>query len=148
MMTKAGFPHKIVRVAPDFSWDGSVGRLLNPTKDFSHLSNAIHEFAHWLVAVPSARLEQEFGLGSAPDAVSSPDGAKRYHLAQKDEEEASLLGIAIEREIGMPWEKTWAYHCWNEESKNLLPSIQRLKEKRLISGENWDNLKWNRKICS
>jgi hypothetical protein len=110
LMRDAGFPFVVVNDLPEQSWDGKKARLIHPSKSFSSLSDAIHEFAHWLVASKKERSKPEFGLGYAPDAIAHTEGS----CNQKTEEQASLLGIAIERELGMPWKKTACNHSWVE----------------------------------
>lgn len=143
LMRDAGFPFVVVQTAPNQSWDGKIGRLITPSKSFSDLSNAIHEFAHWLVATKEDRTKPEFGLGSGPDATGNT--AVLNHDNQRMEEQASLLGIAIERELGMPWKRTFCEHCWMDNCSRGNRSTyikkhggeQLFKKKLIGSGLRW-----------
>ena len=74
-------------------------------------SNTIHEIAHWIVSTPERRKEINWGLGPSPDGFFSIETVKHSY---DEEGEASLLGIAIERKLGLPWERTFRYHQWDD----------------------------------
>lgn len=74
-------------------------------------AEGLHDIAHWLIAPPKRRRMEDFGLG----APGIPDG-KYVPIAKADEEEekASLLGIAMERFLGLDWESTYLNHAWGD----------------------------------
>lgn len=87
------------------------------------VGSLVHEIAHYLVATPRERKRPNFLLGSGPDGGL---GCRHISAAQRREEEASLLGILIERELGTrlefpcrdfpkgspAYQFTWDYHNW------------------------------------
>lgn len=94
---------------PWFGWNGKA-------LDLGHrnsLADAIHEIAHWLVAAPERRHLADFGLGGA---LRLKESTRRWGYGYPDEEEsaASILGILIERHLGLPWQETWEEHNWSE----------------------------------
>jgi len=97
--------------------------------------NSSHEIAHWYCAaryrrkLPLVNGEQNFGLGDS--------GACATHVSdeysQREEEEASLLGILLEREFGCDWQGTASLHNWAAKTvKAVEKPLRRLLRKRLI----------------
>lgn len=82
-------------------------------------SDLVHDVAHYLVATNAEREMDEFGLGSGPDSHVDGHQDPRVKKAQVKEELASLLGILIERHLGLtikgkPMHRdTWELHSWD-----------------------------------
>ena len=75
-------------------------------------SDTIHEIAHWIIATPERRGEVNWGLGTSPDGFFSIETYRGGIYGE--ERRASLLGIAIERKLGLPWERTFVDHSWGD----------------------------------
>ena len=101
-------------------------------------SNQLHEIGHWLVASPAMRMENDFGLGPGPE--SGLDVLVKEDDSMQCEELASLVGIAYEAYIGMPYEKTLMDHAWigggceKEDCESFWKCIQTLQEMGLLDG--------------
>lgn len=80
-----------------FGWNGKALRLNES------ISDILHEMAHWVVAPPKWRSCPDFGLESRSDSS-----------ADREEGKASLLGILLERAMGLPWGDTFRDHNWGE----------------------------------
>ena len=90
-----------------YMWDGHIFRLKNITP-----SNTLHELAHWLVATPEQRGWIDFGLSAGPESGIDTKRKMPVSVCQTYEEEASLLGIAYEAYLGLPFVKTLDLHEW------------------------------------
>jgi hypothetical protein len=102
------------RKEPWFGWNGV---LLNVSSR-AGASGVVHEIAHWLIAPLSWRGLPGFGLGWKDIARGRrrPTEHIRFVATAEDEEcAASLLGILIERKLGMSWRDTWSKHGWDDE---------------------------------
>lgn len=89
----------------------NAGALEKYPGDLAHPSNIIHDLAHWAVCTSLARRSKpDFGLGRGPDSVEEAECLTLH--AQIEEERASLLGILIEWELGMPAGDTLRLHGW------------------------------------
>ena len=75
-------------------------------------TDVIHDLAHWLVVPPSRRMRPDYGLGADPSSDARSIRRVGWRLAEDEEREASLLGILIERAIGMDWLETARDHNW------------------------------------
>lgn len=98
-------------------------------------SNLLHEVGHYLCAKPPFRYRVEYGLGGFLDDMSEryEELAYRAHRARdassdrstyEEEQEASLLGILIEYEIGMPWQYTAERLSWADDAEDLIGEIE------------------------
>ncbi len=113
------------------------------------ISDLAHELAHYFVASPDRRKKNDFGLGPAPESEKYNTkllvGAKE---SDKEEEEASLLGMFIEASVGHDPGFTWCYHEWGYQ---FSPDLQhfdgvlgRLCAAGLVEGEakleDWEDI--------
>jgi len=83
-----------------FSWDGSSVRTR------SEPAVLLHEVAHFQLASPARRKLVDFGLGAGPE-TGRPDAADAQlsvppMAREVEEQQASLLGILWEVELGQP----------------------------------------------
>lgn len=91
----------------------------DPTRGHAanNAADLVHEVAHWLVAHPSRRRKQHFGLGT-PDFTYPvfPQGhvALSEGSCQQEEGRASLLGIGMLFDCGGNWKSMLAEHTWDE----------------------------------
>lgn len=106
----------------DHAWDGRALNLAHETSN-GGTSDLVHDVAHWLVATPEARAASDFALEAIGEAES-----------YDEEEAASLLGILLERAMGMDWRYTWKFHMWPNHWDNVRPSICALRQRGLIRG--------------
>jgi hypothetical protein len=104
-----GMPFVLVEGAPDFTWDGSLLRLA-PCD--ANSSDMFHELAHWLICSKRRRASPEYGLGTSRTALCYAKTEMRLRTCNKEESNASALGIAIERHLGFDWERTVRSHNW------------------------------------
>jgi hypothetical protein len=83
-----------------FSWDGSSVRTR------SEPAVLLHEVAHFQLASPARRRLLDFGLGAGPETgeAAAADALRCVEAAEREAEEqqASLLGILWEIELGQP----------------------------------------------
>ena len=83
-----------------FSWDGAAVRTR------SEPAVLLHEVAHFQLASPARRRLVDFGLGAGPETgkAAAAEAMRRIDgLAREEEEQqASLLGILWEIELGQP----------------------------------------------
>lgn len=96
-----------VRHRPGFEdWGGWNGRALRLN---ATVSDVVHEVGHWLCANPQKRHLPDFGIDKDGSGYT-PNGPAMY----PDDEEAmaSMLGILIERALGLPWADTFNFHNW------------------------------------
>jgi hypothetical protein len=121
---RIGMPWERVPNRGDWShaWNGVALNLAHKTSN-GGTSDLVHDVAHWLVATPGARVEADFALEVIGEAES-----------YDEEEAASLLGILIERALGMDWRYTWRFHAWPDHWENVRPSIRALRQRGLIRG--------------
>lgn len=66
-----------------------------------------------LVSSPERRRLNEFGLGESYTLTLPVKRTVPYNEADEEERDASLLGIAIEAAVGMPFAKTLDAHSWD-----------------------------------
>lgn len=118
------------RDALQHPWDG---RSLNLAHRTMHgTSDIVHDVAHWLVADPARRSDPSFGLDGmaywfTPEP-GEPDDTEEEALA-------SMLGILLERALGLDWRHTWEFHNWNQEGWNgVRAAVLRLRAKGLVRG--------------
>lgn len=104
-----------------YQWDGekiNTGRPktesgVGTTSGLIHPSNVLHDLAHWSVCTSAKRLAMpDFGLGRASESSEGPPRGLRKVADQQEEERASLLGILMELEMGMPAGDTLTLHHW------------------------------------
>ena len=99
-------------------------------------ANIIHEIAHWLVATEEERNTPEFNLGVAPEPGCRLLPRKMpKEEAQLKECMASVLGIQIERTLGMLWEKTYSMHGWSDTDQSFEDQVTLLKDKGFLNAE-------------
>jgi hypothetical protein len=78
-----------------------------------HPSSVIHDLAHWAVCTSAKRRAMpDFGLGGGPDSFVEAPEPMLGKATQAEEERASLLGIIMEWELGMPAADTMRLHSW------------------------------------
>jgi hypothetical protein len=120
---RIGMPWEKVpnRDAFEHPWDGRALNLAHATRHGT--SEFVHDVAHWLVATPEARTDSDFALEVIGEAES-----------YDEEEAASLLGILLERTLGMDWRYTWKFHSWPDHWNGVRPSICALRQRGLIRG--------------
>ena len=121
--------------------DGQSIILRSLKEDSYYFSDTIHEIAHFIVAPESRRHMKNFGLGP-PGLADFYSGVAPYKQAEKEEEEASLLGIALEKYWGLNWQRAWKDHSWDEYGdfgdrntlKNVMqsPTAKRLARKGFL----------------
>lgn len=120
-------------------------------------SDLVHDVAHYLVASDKERDMDEFGLGASPDALKVIQPKIKGH--KHKEECASLLGILLERHLGLkvtehtpfipkehrdeiqgtPLHKmTWSNHSWDgcPNTKQVRKTLKTLERRGLIRKEN------------
>ena len=118
MFKSYGFPYKVVSKSPGICWNGEYGNIIDPTGSYRKLSNAIHEFSHWIVAADRRRTQPEFGLGSCPDAWGSVREIVKttisFKAADLEESHVSVLGILIEKTMGLDPMDTAIEHSWED----------------------------------
>lgn len=131
---------------PGLQWDG---RTIQTAYGWS---NVVHDIAHWLVCVPERRNLPEFGLGPGPDTQIEIDPPRTVSdaFAVREEERASLLGIYLERVLGMDWTDTFSDHAWDNGTYDetyrrtqrwLEPRFREYMGQRNIRKEYYDRLK-------
>jgi hypothetical protein len=105
------------------------------------LTNLVHDIAHFLVAPPERRWVAEFGLGTAPEGMRHIQAVVTMTTAESllEEERASLLGILIEKALGMDWLYTMQDHSWldfrsAEDVFENEPSIRWLQVNGFVDG--------------
>jgi len=106
-----------------WEWDGKT--IATNSWKRPH-GDIIHDIAHWIVADEDRRCLPDFGIGEGVNS-GKPAG---IIIANPDDEEsvASVLGILIERQLGMPsWRYTYKYHSWN-----TWPPTEFLKWKNIV----------------
>jgi len=101
-------------------------------------SNLAHEIAHWLVAPEKRRGVRDYGLGRGPNSAEPSTRLVSLGCAQLEEEEASLLGAAIERHLLGPRKHIWTllHHEWDlqpdPEDHTMATTYARLTRKGLL----------------
>lgn len=113
------------------SWPGykkGKGHAVDNTEDL------LHELAHYLVSPPKYRKHRNFGLGSPGSSLLDPSDIP-LHLAKSLEEQASILGIVMCREVGCTYRVCRSIardHSWDFENSAPL-RMEQLQEKGLWS---------------
>jgi len=100
------------RPGEGFAWDGEKFNF----KDV-RVSDMVHHFAHYLIASKDQRRVPEFGLGDGFDTGARvlANRARMNGLIYNEQEEmASMLGIFIERQLELPWKRTYVEHNWTD----------------------------------
>lgn len=135
LMSKLNIPYSLEKPSTDkndgYVWNGQNFKL-GATKTSS---NIVHEVAHYLVT-PDKNLP-EYGLGTAPDGDKSIDSVK-VENRQSEEELASVLGILIEYNLGLPAKETFLEHSWHESGSEKIFAItmRKLKKLKYIDNNN------------
>lgn len=115
-------------------WDGRALNLAYGSAFQHHHaeSDIVHDVAHWLVAAPERRAEPDFGLDwMAAFITQEPGGPDDV----REEMHASMLGILLERAMGMDWRYTWEFHSWDIDGwLGVRPAIRALRQRGLILG--------------
>lgn len=100
-----------------YQWDGLRLNIPPVPKNYieasaSHPSCILHDLAHWVICPDLERRGQpEFGLGPGSD-TKHPSLRKQVseEVSITEEEKASLLGVMMEYDLGMPAGDTLAIH--------------------------------------
>lgn len=111
---KAGVRLSVRNIDNKHVWNGKTIALFEADGSRRPDANIVHDIAHYVVASVTRRKYPEFGLGDSPD--NGPPSARQfltYENAQYEEEEASLLGILIEKELKLDPEDTFVHHSWD-----------------------------------
>lgn len=101
LLERLGIPYEYRESDVRERWFGWNGMALNLASR-SDFSSVIHEVAHWQLAGSARRGFADFGLEHMLEDAS-----------RREEDLASLLGILIERHLGLPWQDTWSFHDWD-----------------------------------
>jgi hypothetical protein len=133
---RIGMPwERVPNRGDEHPWNGSALNLAH-SHGLHAESDIVHDVAHWLVAAPERRGEADFGLDSM--AYFREIGDAEYpNPGESIEEEvsASLLGILLERAMGMDWRYTWQFHSWDTGGwAGIRPVILSLRQRGLIRG--------------
>lgn len=119
----------------DHPWNGRALNLLHHVgKNASPTSDLVHDVAHWLIAAPERRGEADFGLDAMAYFRGVIGDAERHYPSPREsmdeETSASLLGILLERAMGMDWRYTWEFHSWDREGwrgvRDVVRDLQKL----------------------
>lgn len=109
---RAGMPLHPEGTPCRFNWDGVA--LNGATEAYVIL----HEVAHFALAAPDRRRLVDFGLGAGPDTTdrAAAEAAAIVSIAERerDEAEASLLGILWEAVLGQPALASFLDQNWLE----------------------------------
>lgn len=97
-----------------YSYNGHSIALLDWRGNLRSKDNLIHDIAHWVVAAPSRRKCNEFGLGDSPDiGTRSSSMLVKYKYAMLEESYASMLGIYWQWVYGIgDWLEVLIDHSW------------------------------------
>ena len=112
LANKLGIP--VINGPPEdgFSWDGRAVRVQ------SEASVLIHEIAHWLITPRSRRHLPDFGLGAGPETGRAAEANAACCVddltKEREEQRASMLGILIEAENGLPAIHSFVEQNWLE----------------------------------
>lgn len=143
MFNAYGFPYKVVFTSDHVNcWTGNFCHIIDPTRNYHNISNAIHEFAHWMVSHPNRRNKPDFGLGLCPDScdyfISEKTRSVSIPFAEREEECASCLGIIIERTLDLNPLWTVKYHNWEGmDNDSKFTYVQaKLRQRRLVDNKN------------
>lgn len=122
-----------------FGWDG---QQLSPATEAYVL---LHEIAHYQLAPPARRCRIEFGLGPGPDTkdIVGAERAAILHGIEREREEAqaSLLGILWEVRLGQPALASFLDQNWLEgvadgrAARHFAAVLQSLREEGYIGDE-------------
>lgn len=119
LLSAVGMPWEAKRHGYEdwFGWNGKVLRLNEPIGDI------LHEIAHWVVATEEERQHSDFML---EQGAGHPE-------AREIEERASMLGILLERDMGLPWGDSFREHNWGGgDPRARRAAIARLQEAGLL----------------
>ena len=123
---RIGMPWEKVanRDTHEHPWNGVALNMAHRSTMVRGTSDLVHDVAHWLVATPDAREDPWFGLEYW---IEEP--------AYEEEALASLLGILLERSLGLDWRYTWQFHSWDTGGwAGIRPVILSLRQRGLIRG--------------
>lgn len=119
----------------EHAWNGHALNIAHGNPNGT--SDLVHEVAHWLTASPGRRSDPGFGLDDMAywRDKESTDGLPDPAASIDEEIAASLLGILLERTMGMDWRYTWEFHRWHVEGwKGVRGIIRTLQQRGLIRG--------------
>lgn len=95
-------------------WFGWNGESLNvAAKPAPSGGNLIHEIAHWLVAPLERRSLGDFGLSARGWSGHPFTPSLGCKFPDDEEALASMLGILMERKLGLEWWHSWELHQWD-----------------------------------
>ncbi len=127
-----GVQVEITESMPDFTY---VGTGVIHVADHIDDDNLVHEVAHWIVATPRLRKDYEYGCGSSNEAMKRCTPTHAEYQAY--EEQASLLGIAMQYAVGdHSWSRTYSEHNWDntfDGGASPQETLRILRKRRLIS---------------
>jgi hypothetical protein len=120
----------VVGEGAGFGWDGksiATGVKRNAT-------DILHDLAHWLVAPPSRRKIEDFGLGRGPDSGGDARRIVGDEWADNEEEVVSFLGIVWEAALGHNPMPSLVYQSWTQGGsyKKVVKAIKKLTRKGLL----------------
>jgi hypothetical protein len=124
--------------AAGFSWDGRA--LRSETEAYVLL----HEIAHFQLAAPERRGVVDFGLGPGPEtgARDAAEAAARLFglVREREEAEASLLGVLWEAELGHPALASFVDQNWLEggvrAGAHFTSVLERLRDGRFVDRDD------------
>lgn len=113
-----------------YNWNGKTIATREWCKRLRPDANIIHDIAHYIVASNTRRKLPEFGLGTSPDnSVREANQILSHKGAQHEEEEVSLLGILIEKQLGLRPLMTFTDHSWESTDDTLGSLLKRYRNK-------------------
>lgn len=123
-----------VRGIHKYVWNGKTIATRENNGDIRPDENIVHDVAHYVVASQTRRKRPEFGLGRSPDSGTADVELLLTHAnAQLEEEEASILGILIEQELGLDSEGTFDGHSWVMSDGSLPTLLQNYRQGKVGS---------------
>ena len=115
----------------NYAWNGRTIAVLHGSGEQRSDSDLIHDIAHYMLCPAKRRSKPEFGLGDNPDIeCKHADELLPTADAQAEEEQASLLGILIEKQLGLDWQVTWSNHMWDTSSHDPFMLLEEFKTGR------------------
>src|SRR6185369_17307302 len=115
-------------------WNGKSLNLAHSNP--SGTSDMVHDIAHWLCATSDRRKDPYFKLNPVK-ALLDPNYESK---CDAEEAAASLLGIMIERRLGLNWRYTLEFHNWATPNgsprrmRQMRGALMWLRERGLIAG--------------
>lgn len=112
-----------------YTWNGKTIATCEYNHKLRPDENIVHDMAHYIVAPKRRRKLPEFGLGSSSDLnTRNANSTLSYKNRQAEEEEASLLGILIEKRIRLKPLMTFTNHNWKDTDDTLGDLLRRYRD--------------------